>query len=196
MGAVWELRHALFYAGRYPSLARVVKGELPLRVHARVENDIRVAMTIIDEFKLRNVILDDCIEAYKVADLIAAHRLPVVLGPYTDPQAELSEGSEGCLNTAGILAEKGVKVAFGSNGGDASRLLAWAGMAVRAGLNPEAALRAVTLSAAEIAGVGDKVGSIQAGKEADLIILSGDPLDITSKIETVIVNGQVAYASK
>jgi imidazolonepropionase-like amidohydrolase len=52
------------------------------------------------------------------------------------------------------------------------------------------------LSAAEIAGVGDRVGSIQAGKDADLIILSGDPLDITSKIETVIVNGQVAYASK
>ncbi len=196
MGAVWELRHALFEARKSPSLTRVLKGELPLRVHARVENDIRVMMTIADEFKLSHVILDDGIEAYKVADLIAAHRFPVVLGPITDPQSEQSEGSDSCLNTAGILAARGLKVAFGSNGGDPARLLFWAGIAVRSGLSRDDALKAITLNAAAIAGVGDRVGSIQPGKDGDFIILNGDPLDVTARIEMVVVNGVVAYEKR
>lgn len=196
MGAVWELRHALFQAGKSPAMSRVMKGELSLRIHARAENDIRVAMTIADEFKLRHVVLDDCVEAYKVPEHIAAHHFSVVLGPFYDVQATMPEGTEGCLNTAGLLAARGVKVAFGSNGGDPTNLLFWAALAARAGLSPDLALRSVTLSAAEISGVGDRVGSIQAGKDGDLIILSGDPLDVTSRVECVIVNGQVAYEGK
>jgi hypothetical protein len=196
MGALFELRYALFQGQRSPSLARVLKGELPLRVHARVENDVRAALTVAEEFGLKRVIIDDGTEAYRVADLLAARSFPVVLGPFADPQAELAEGAEGILNSAGLLAGKGVKVAFGSNGGDATRLLAWAALAARAGLSREAALRAVTLSAAEVSGVADRVGSIQPGRDADLLILSGDPLDVTSRIEAVIVNGKVAYEEK
>jgi imidazolonepropionase-like amidohydrolase len=196
MGAMWELRHALFQGEASPSLSRVLKNELPLRVHARIENDIRAAMTVAEEFGLKRIIIDDGIEAYKVADILAARGYPVVLGPYTDPQGELAEGSEGALNTAGILAGKGVKVAFGSNGGDATRLLTWAALAVRAGLSKDAAIRALTLSAAQIAGVADRVGSIQAGRDADLLIFNGEPLDVTSRIETVVVNGRVVHEEK
>jgi imidazolonepropionase-like amidohydrolase len=196
MGAVWELRNALYEGRRSPSLQRVLKGDLPLRVHARAENDIRVALTIAEEFKLRRIILDDCIEAYKIPALIAARKFPVVLGPFYDAQGDVPEAAEGCLNTAGILSAAGVQIAFGSNGGDPGSLLVWAALARRAGLSPEAALRAITLNAAEISGVGDRVGSIQPGKDADLLILSGDPLDLTTRIETVIVNGQVAYEAK
>jgi imidazolonepropionase-like amidohydrolase len=128
--------------------------------------------------------------------MIAAHRIPVVLGPFTDPQGEQSEGADACLNTAGILAARGIKVAFGSNGGDPSRLLFWAGLAVRSGLSRDDALKAITLNAASIAGVGDRVGSIQQGKDGDFIILNGDPLDPTSRIEMVVVNGVVAYENR
>jgi imidazolonepropionase-like amidohydrolase len=196
MGAVWELRYSLFEARRSPSMSRVVKGSLPLRIHARAENDIRVALTIADEFKLRRVILDDCVEAYKIPELIASHKMPVVLGPFYDAQGDLPEATEGCLNTAGILSNAGVKVALGSNGGDPAGLLTWAALAARGGMSAEAALRLLSLNAAEIVGVGDRIGSIQAGKDADLLILSGEPLDITSRVETVIVNGSVVHESK
>ena len=214
MATVWELRKALFQAqqmvngqwlmvnGQKPSainhqpLTIVLKGDLPLRIHARIENDIRVALTIAEEFKLPRVILDEADEAYKVADEIAARKIPVVLGPFNDPQYSSPEGSELCLNTAGILADKGVKIAFGSNGGDATQLLTWAAFAVRNGLKPEIALRGLTLNAAEIIGVADRVGSVEVGKDADLLILNGEPLDVTTRVEKVIVNGKVVHDAK
>lgn len=210
MATVWELRKALFQAqpkingqwsmvnGQKPSkpLTLVLRGDLPLRLHARIENDIRVALTIAEEFKLPRVILDEADEAYKVADEIAARKIPVVLEPFSDPQYSSPEGAELCLNTAGILADKGVQIAFGSNGGDATQLLTWAAFAVRNGLKPDIALRAVTLNAAEIIGVADRVGSLEVGKDADLLILNGDPLDVTTRIEKVIVNGKVVHGAE
>ncbi|MCS6861289.1 MAG: amidohydrolase family protein [Abditibacteriales bacterium] len=210
MATVWELRQALFQAQQamvngqknnsstinHQPLTMILKGDLPLRIHARIENDIRVALTIAEEFKLPRVILDEASEAYKVADEIAARQIPVVLGPFADPQYVSPEGAELCLNTAGILADKGVKVAFGSNGGDATQLLTWAAFAVRNGLKPDIALRAITLTAAEIIGVADRVGSIEVGKDADLLILNGEPLDVTTRIEKVIVNGRVVHGAE
>ena len=191
MAAVWELRKALFEADRHPALAKAVSGEMPLRIHARTENDIRVVFTLMDEFNLRRVILDDAVEAYKVADQIAARRIPVVLGPFSDPQYTTPESTDALLNSAGLLSSKEVRIAFGSNGGDPGLLRAWAAMAVRNGLPHDRALRAITLTAAEVAGVANRIGSIEAGKDADLLVLSGDPLQITSRIEKVVVRGQV-----
>jgi len=196
MAAVWELRKALFEADRYPALAGMLAGKVPLRIHARTENDIRVVFTLMDEFNLKRVILDDAVEAYQVADQIAARRIPVVLGPFSDPQSSTPEGTDALLNTAGLLASKGIRIAFGSNGGDPGQLLSWAALAVRNGLSSELALRAITLSAAEIAGVADSVGSIEPGKDGDLLILSGDPLQITSRVEKVIIRGQVVHHDK
>jgi imidazolonepropionase-like amidohydrolase len=199
MGAVWELRKALFDAqqrgsqGKASPLLQVLNGDLPLRIHARIENDIRAALTIAAEFKLPRVILDECSEGYLVADEIAARRFPVVLGPFLDPQGPTPEGEEICLNTAGILADRGIKIAFGSNGRDPGQLRAWATLAARSGLKPETALRALTLDAAAIAGVADRVGSIEPRKDADLLILSGEPLALTSRVQMVIVNGRVVW---
>lgn len=204
MATVWELRKALFQAqqmvnGQWSKtlnpqpLTLVLKGDLPLRIHARIENDIRAALTIAEEFKLPRVVLDEASEAYKVADEIAARKVPVVLGPFGDPQYSSPEGAELCLNTAGILADKGVKIAFGSNGGDATQLLTWAAFAVRNGLKPEIALRALTLNAAEIVGIADRVGSLEEGKDADILILDGDPLDYRTFVEKTFVDGKLLY---
>ena len=196
MGAVWELRHAFDQPKKYPALALVRSGSLTLRIQARVENDIRAALTIAQEFRIAHLVIDDCTEGFRVADLLAERHIAVVLGPFVDPQGFGPERAETSLSTAALLSGKGVLVAFGSNDGDVTQLLAWAAMAVRNGMLPEAALRAVTLSAAEAAGVADRVGSLAPGKDADLLILSGDPLDLTTHIERVFVNGQVVYRAE
>lgn len=196
MGAVWEMRHALDQPKKYPALAAVRAGSLPFRVQARVENDIRAALTITQEFKVPRVVIDDCTEGFRVVDLLAERHVSVVLGPFTDPQGFGPERAENSLSTAALLSAKGIPVAFGSNDGDETMLLPWAAMAVRNGMAPEAALKAVTLTAAEIAGVGDRVGSLAPGKDADILILSGDPLELTTHIDSVLVNGQVVYRAE
>jgi len=196
MAAVWELRKALDEATKYPALISVRSGKLPLRISAHVENDIRAALTITDEFKIPRLVLDGSVEAYKVADLLAERKVSVVLGPFYDPQIGGPESSEPMLNTPGLLAQKGVVVAFGSNDNDPGPLLHWAALAVKYGLSPEDALRAITLNAAEICGVADRVGSLEVGKDADLLILNGDPLELTTQLEKVLVNGQVVYRAE
>jgi imidazolonepropionase-like amidohydrolase len=196
MASVWELRKSLDEASKYPALAAVRNGKQPLRVIAHAENDIRAAVTIADEFKLPRLVLDEGCEAYKVADLLAGHRVAVVLGPFADPQANGPDSASPVLNTPGILAEKGIPIAFGSNSGDPGPLLQWAALAVKYGLEPDVALRAITLNAAELCGVADRVGSLEVGKDADLLILRGDPLELTTQLEKVIVNGQVVYRAE
>ncbi|MCW3051529.1 MAG: amidohydrolase [Chthonomonadales bacterium] len=196
MGAVWEMRHALDQPKKYPALALVRAGNLPMRIQARIENDIRAALTIAQEFKIPHVVIDDCTEGFRVVDLLAERHVSVVLGPFNDPQGFSPERSESSLSTAALLSSKGVPVAFGSNDGDATQLLAWAVLAVRNGMSPDAALKAITSTAAEVAGVGDRVGSLAPGKDADILILSGDPLELTTHIERVLVNGQVVYRAE
>jgi imidazolonepropionase-like amidohydrolase len=196
MGAVWEMRKALSEARKSPALTRVRAGGLPLRINARVENDIRAALTIAEEFQVPHLILDECTEGYKVADRLAARHIPVVLGPFVDPHDNTPEDANPALNTAGILADRGVQIAFGSNDQDATQLRMWGAFAVRYGLKPEIALRALTLTAAEIAGVADRIGSLDVGKDGDVLVLSGDPLEVTTRIEKVIVNGQVVHSAE
>lgn len=196
MAAVWELRNALDRSAGSRDLTAVRQGKTPLRIHARIENDIRAALTISEEFHVPRVVLEEGCEAYKVAGLLAARHVPVVLGPLYDPQSTAPEGAGPLLSTPGLLAEKGVPVAFGSNSDDPAPLLHWAALAAKYGMKPEAALRAVTLEAAEICGVADRVGSLEVGKDADILLLSGDPLELTTRIEKVLVNGQVVYRAE
>ncbi len=196
MAAVWELRKALDEAAKSPMLTSVRNGSLPLHVSAHIENDIRAAVTIADEFKIPHLVLDEGSEAYKCADLLAEHKVQVVLTPSADPQTEGPDGSSPIFNTAGLLEAKGVLIAFGSNSNDPAPLLQWASLAVKHGLSPEAALRALTLNAATISGVAERVGSLEVGKDADLLLLSGDPLELTTHIEKVFVNGQVVYRAE
>ncbi len=193
MAALWELRQALYKAGPYSALARAIRGQLPLRVHARIENDLRAALNVAEEFRLPRLMFDDAVEAYRIAELLAERKAAVVLGPFVDPQTFVPEVADACLNPAGLLAEKGVPVAFGSNGGDPTELRSWAVFAARNGLKPELALRAITLTAAELSGVADRVGSLDAGKDGDLLLLTGDPLSLTTQVDTVIVNGRIVH---
>ena len=193
MGAVFELRRALDLPDKYPMLKRVRADGLTLRVHARVANDIRAAVTIADEFKVSHLVIDDCVEGYRDIDLFASRHIPVVLGPFSDPQAAAPERAAASLNNAGLLSAQGVPVAIGTNGGDETQLRFSAIFAMRNGMNADLALKAITLTAAQISGVADRVGSLEVGKDADILILDGDPLEMTTHIEKVLINGQVVY---
>jgi imidazolonepropionase-like amidohydrolase len=185
------------------ALVPVLKGEMPVIVHCERKDDILTAIRLADEFGLK-IILDGATEAYRVVDEIKKRDIPVVLGDILRGIGNVEDAGFSNSNPA-ILAKAGVRVAFRSReglwywpaagmvGGD---LLEVAAFACRYGMPEEAALRAVTIDAARIAGVGDRVGSLEPGKDADILILRGHPFRTTSIPEAVIVDGKIVYQRK
>ncbi len=207
MAVSWMLRKSFFDAQQYAAshekedpamdvLSAALKGEIPIRITVRRALDIRTAFRIADEYGLQ-LILDECTEGYKAAEKIAEKRTPVVLGPfyyYPGTYSQYTEGRKVNWNNAGILANAGVKVALASGMQTESiDLLTAATFAVRHGMPRDEALKAITLTPAEILSVADRVGSLEKGKDADILILSGHPLIATSRIERVILNGRMVY---
>lgn len=173
-------------------IEKVVRGELPLVVETHRESDIRQAIALADEYELR-MILQGGSEAWAVADLLAARAIPVVLDPTSNlplyfDRARVRDDS------AAILDEAGVVIAFFAdsihqtfNAGYSLRELA--GIAVANGLEHSAAVRALTENPAGIWGLADDYGAIAAGKDADLIIWDGDPLQPATSITHVFLKG-------
>lgn len=175
---------------RLEALARVASGELPVVVNAYSERQIRDAVEFADEHGLRLVIAGAG-EGHEVADLLADRGVPVILGPTQSmPNGPDSPYDEAYANP-GRLHEAGVKIAIATFNSSSSRTLPYeAGMAVPYGLPPEAALRAITINPAEILGVDDRLGTIEPGKIANLIVTDGDPLEITTRLQHLIIEGR------
>jgi len=212
MGVVWLLRDTfLRYRSRaagetdamgdadFEILQRVGRGEIPLRVHARRATDIHTALRLVTEFDdldLR-LVLDEATEAYEAVDALARHEVPVVLGPfYAEPRTryERREGYRSTIENAAVLARAGIPLAFRTAGeADPSRLRTDAGLLIAAGLDRSEALEALTLHAARILGVADRVGSLEPGKDADLVVYDGDPFSPRTRILAVMVNGRLRY---
>jgi len=169
-------------------LKRVVDADLPAYVRAYTVDEIASAMTIIDEYGL-NAVLVGAEQGDEVVDMIAERKLPVIYGPL------LLFSKDKDLRRAGTMAKNGVKLAFASAAPKTTLndLRTSAILATRYGLSPEVALKSLTINPAEILGIADRVGSIQKGRDADLVILNGDPLQLTSGVEMVIVNGNIVY---
>ncbi|HMA59027.1 MAG TPA: amidohydrolase [Halanaerobiales bacterium] len=173
------------------SLIRIIKKELPLKVHAHRADDIMTAIRIAKEFDI-DITLEHCTEGHKVADEIAEANIPAIVGPSMTGRVKV-ELSELSFKTAGVLAKAGVKIALMSDHPviPTKNATIYAALAIKGGLEEKEALKAITINPAEILGVDDRVGSIEEGKDADLIIFKGHPLDISSDIQRVIVNGEV-----
>lgn len=172
------------------ALVPVIKGELPLILTANRMDDILTVLRIAEEFKLK-IILNEGADAHKVKDKLALKNIPVLLRPRA--AYRLTVETEGALyENAALLQKAGVKIAFqtGSvqNLGD---LLSQAQMAIAHGLLYKEALRALTINPAEIFGVSDKIGSLEKGKYADIVIFEGDPLVSPAQMKMVIVAGQI-----
>ncbi|MFO7814698.1 MAG: amidohydrolase [Halanaerobiales bacterium] len=178
------------------SLARVIKKEIPLKVHAHRADDIMTAIRIASEFDI-DITLEHCTEGHKVAKEIAEANIPAVVGPSMTGRVKV-ELSDLSFKTAGALAKAGVKVALMSDHPviPTKNATIYAALAIKGGLNEKEALKAITINPAEILGVDDRVGSIEEGKDADLVIFNGDPLDISSDIIKVVIDGEIIEKKK
>ena len=178
---------------RLEALQPVLSGDLPLFIHANELTQIRGALTFAEKYKLK-VTLVGALDAWRVADELKAANVQVILGsPFNLPMRR-SESYDVLYSAAAKLDAAGVKIAIAGDGGgmDASlekNIAYLAAQAAAFGLAPAQALRAITLSAAEILGVSDRLGSIDVGKDANLILVRGDILEITSPIQRIFIAG-------
>jgi len=183
----------------YTILKDVLEKELPVIINSRKIGDLKIALRLQDEFGI-DLILAECEEGYKIVDEIAQRDIPVIIGPlffYPRNINERFEGEHAKLNNAAVLAKAGVKLVLRTGLlPDSRNLLTYAAFLVKYGLKEEEALKAVTINPAEIFGIADRVGSIEAGKDADLVIFNGEPLDFLSKVEKVFVNGKIEFDLK
>jgi len=178
------------------AVLRALRGEIPVRAHAHRADDIMTAIRIADEFGLR-LTIEHGTEAHKVAPELAARNIPVVVGPLLSNRSKV-ELKDKDFRTPLLLYEAGVKIAFMTDHPVTPIQHLWlcAALAVKEGLPVEAALQAITINAAEILGVADRVGSLERGKDADILILSGAPLEISTRIEQVIINGKTVFEAR
>jgi imidazolonepropionase-like amidohydrolase len=170
------------------ALAPVARGELPAVIHADAEEDIRGAVAFASEHGVR-MILAEGLEAWKCAELLKEKDVPVLLKVDRLPR-EQSDPYDAAFANAAKLHEQGVRFAIvSSDAANARNLPFEAAMAHAFGLPAEAALRAITLSPAEILGVADRMGSIDAGKEAHVVVATGDILDHRTHVTHVLIDG-------
>lgn len=176
------------------ALELVLRNEIPIRAHAHRACDIMTAIRIAEEFGV-NLVIEHGTEAYKIADLIARKKIPVVHGPLLLPRHK-PELRNLTIRSPVILAKAGVEFALSTDalGQVIFELPIMASLLVREGLAPDIALKSVTIIPAKILGIADRVGSIETGKDADILVFSGDPLDIRNKIEMTLINGKIVHA--
>jgi imidazolonepropionase-like amidohydrolase len=172
------------------ALIPVVRGEMPVVINANAERDIKAAIAFADEMKLR-MILSGGVEAYRVADQLRAKNIPVIVGPVLRMPNKEDDPYDAAFTNAAMLSKAGVKIAFQTRDSAHVRDLPYhAGMAAAFGLPKDEALKAVTIYPAEIFGVADRVGSIDQGKVANLIVTNGDPLEILTQVRYLFINGR------
>ena len=171
-------------------LIPVVRGQVPMVVSAQMARDIRRAVEFADEMKVK-IIISGGVEAHKVADLLKTKNIPVIVGPVVRMPVNEDDPYDWPFANAGLLSKAGVKIAFQTQSSAEARDLPYhAGMAAAFGLAREEALKAVTIYPAEIFGVADRLGSIDVGKIANLIVTDGDPLEILTQIKHLFINGK------
>lgn len=178
------------YDAKLDALVPVIQKKLPAHFHAHKANDIATAVRIAKEFQLDAVIVH-ATEGHLVADILESEGIPVITGPVINDRSKPELRHLEQENTA-ALVEAGIPAAICTDHPEnpVQYLPLAAALTVRAGVTPEKALLAITLRAAEIAGIADRVGSLTVGKDADLVVLDGDPLEMQSRVQMVFIDGR------
>ena len=182
------------------SLLPVLTRKLPVRINCHNAQDIRSAILFSEVFNLR-LIIEGGTEAYSVINQIKWSGAPVVVTGAFEPGRQYQKDDTmdimlGRVNPANarLLAEAGIKFALSAPTDDTIGDLQFvAGYAVSQGLSPEEALKAITITPAEILGIADRTGSIEKGKDADLVILTSEPFDVQSAVDKTLIDGKVVY---
>jgi imidazolonepropionase-like amidohydrolase len=180
---------------RWEALGMVLRGEIPWRQHCHRADDIATAMRLADEFGYR-LVVDHGTEAVQLADQLAERGVPVLIGPLLTSRSKV-ELRNRSLTNPGRLAAAGVELGIITDHPvvPIHLLHVQAALAVREGLDPASALRAVTLVPARVLGLEDRLGSLERGKHATLCVWSGDPLDARSRVETAWIEGRQVYGA-
>ncbi len=181
---------------RLEALEQLLRGVFPARSHAHRADDILTAIRLAEEFGYR-LIIDHGTEAYRIAGILAEKHIPVVVGPLLSSRYKVELRGK-TMKTPAILAEHGVTFALTTDHPVTPiRLLpVEAGLAMREGLSFNDALKAVTINAARILGVDERVGSLEEGKDADIVVLSGRPFDMLTRTMYTIINGRIVYRAE
>ena len=178
------------------ALCRVLRGEVVMRAHAHRADDILTALRIAEEFKVK-ITIEHCTEGQKIVSRLAAGKVPVALGPNLSSKSKI-ELREASWENIVQLARAGVPFSIITDHPvvPIQYLNTCAALAVREGLREDEALAGITINAARHLGLEDRVGSLEAGKDADFVIWQGDPLDSRSRVWKTFIDGQVVYADK
>lgn len=175
------------------ALAQVLDREIPWRQHCHRADDIATAMRLAEEFGY-DLVLDHGTEAHKLADVVAERGIPVLCGPLIVSRVKV-EVRDRTAAAPGILAAAGAKVSLITDHPvvPIDFLIHQAALSVREGMEPEEALRAITINPAEVLGLADRIGSLEVGKDADVVLWSGDPLDTRNRVLRTFIRGREAY---
>ena len=174
----------------------VLRREIPLKAHVHRVDDIFTAIRIAREFGL-DMTLDHCSEGHLIAEELAAEGYPAIVGPDLTSRNKI-EVQNVAFKTAGVLARAGALVAITTDHpvSQIQTLPLCAGMAVKSGLPMEEGLRAITVNAARICGVSDRMGTLEPGKDADIAIFSGNPMEVFTRTLYTIIDGRVVYEAE
>ena len=174
----------------------VLEGKIPLKAHVHRVDDIFTAIRIAREFGL-SITLDHCSEGHLIAGELAREGFPAIVGPDLSSRSKI-EVQNMAFKTAGILHKAGVLVAITTDHPVTliQSLPLCAGLAVKSGLPMEEGLRAITCNPARICRVYDRVGSLEPGKDADIAIFSGNPMETFTKTMCTIINGNIVYRAE
>ena len=184
------------YDMKLDALSKVLKKEIHFKAHAHRADDIITAMRIAKEFDV-NISIEHCTDGIVIKDILKERQMQVVVGPMLSDRSKIELKNQS-LATPGILSKHGIKLAIMTDHPcvPIQHLSLCAAIAVREGMEEQEALKAITINAAEIVGIADRVGSIEVGKDCDLVIFDGSPLNIQSKVANTIINGVSVFERK
>ena len=181
------------YDIKMEALLRVLKGEIPLKAHAHRADDILTAIRIAKEFGV-GITIDHCTEGHLITDLLLEEKVSVITGPFLTDRSKIELRNQSVKNP-GILSKAGIRTAIMTAHPctPIQYLPLCAAIAVKAGMDETDALKAITINAAEVTGISDRVGSLEPGKDADFTIFDGHPLELRSKVLYTVIDGKVVY---
>lgn len=176
------------------AMLKVLNREIPVHIHASEVDDIMTAVRLADEFNFYKLSLAHAEESYKVADELAERAVVVVVGPKMitfDDRGNL-------INIADFLVKNGVEINIMTDADVVQQefLRFQASIAVKYGMDPLEALKAITINPAKLIGMEARIGSLEPGKDADLVLFDGDPFNIQSSVQKVFINGHIVYDSE
>ncbi len=175
------------------NLCKVLRKEIPLRAHAHRADDIVTLLRLSKEFNIE-ISIEHCTEGHRIADYIASFGFPASVGPTMTSRSKVELADKG-WHTPKVLAEAGVPISITTDhpvvGID--NLLSSAATAVKHGLDEKEAWKAITSNAAKQLGIDDRLGTLEEGKDADVVLWSGDPFDLRSHVEMTFIDGRTVY---